>query len=166
MKKLTSDELTQRILPTIVRLAVEIEDGKKIRLDFLCPVLSLLQKLIHVDPNAADEFEVDDQQRAIHLAKLLHTSLERADEVLQLDGPAAVGYAAGYLAGETCVSPLFSSDENWVADQAAAEVEAAGIQIFHQRKAWEAAVDRFEAFRAGFVSRRDELRREAKATGK
>ncbi len=164
MKLLTHDEFIQKILPPLVRLAVEVEDGRRIRLDSLCPVFSLIEKLIKINPSKAETFSADEQWQAIHLAKRLHHALEQADEVLQLDGPAAVGFAAGYLAGETCVSPLFSSDENLLADQAAMASEAAGIPIFYPRRVWEPAADKFESFRAGFTTRRDELRRHQKVT--
>lgn len=156
--KLAADEFMKTILPAVVRLAVEVGE-RHATLDENCPVLALAEKLIGLHPARAETVDRAAQDQAIHLAQLMRLALEKADEVFQLDGPAAIGFAAGFLAGEVSSTPLFSSEENLAADQAAAAAVEADIPIctpvLHHRPAAVA----YESFRAGFTSRRDWLRK-------
>lgn len=143
---LSEEEFILAVLPATIRLAVEVGE-KHTTLQADCPTLAMLAKLIGIHPSTMEDESRARQEQAVHLARLLRRGLELADERQQLDGEAAVTFAAGYLSGELSRASLFAADESQAANEAAERALFAGLSITPA-----------EAYRAGFTSRRDELR--------
>jgi hypothetical protein len=143
---LSEEEFILAVLPATIRLAVEIGE-KRTTLQDDCPTLAILAKLIGIHPSTMQDESRARQDQAIHMAKLLRRGLELADERQQLDGGAAVTFSVGYLSGELSRASLFASDETAAAEEAAKRSLSDGLPVAPA-----------EAYRAGFTSRRDELR--------
>lgn len=142
------------IFPTISRVLIELprEDQRLVNWQPMsCPARFEIQRIVRQNVERITTRETREQ--FVWLCRLTVYALEVADEIHQLDGKAALDFAAGYVAGETSTSDLFG-----------------GIQ--GEEQALAAAIDQStpraslaRPFVLGFQTRRDQLRAAAVKEG-
>lgn len=153
------DDVEKRILlleifPTVARVLIELprKDQRLVNWQPMsCPARWEIEKIVGQKVEWITTLEMHEQ--FVWLAELTGYALELADEVHQLDGKAALDFAAGYVAGETSAHDLFAGSEAEKLALAAA-IEQSPLRA-----------SQASPFVLGFNTRRDQ-RRAAAADGK
>lgn len=142
---LTGNGLLLEMIPALARIVVELDRDDQRRVNFQpgCPSRVILESLVGQAIIKAST--KPDQARLVWLARLVRHALEIADEIHQMDGSAALSFAAGFVAGETAAADLFGGQE----------IEAQAM-IAALEKAARALGG--TPFRLGFQTRRDQIR--------
>lgn len=142
---LTGSSLIIEMIPALARIVVELDRDAQRRVNFQpgCPARLTLEALVGQVILKANTRA--DQARLIFLARLVRHSLEIADELHQMDGSAALSFAAGFVGGEVSQADLFAGQE--------AESQALVAALGKCR-----ADLGGRPFQLGFQTRRDQLR--------
>lgn len=151
---LGSRNLLLEIFPTVARVLVELprEDQRLVNWQRMsCPARLEIEQIVGQRVEWITTLKMHEQ--FVWLAKLMAHALELADEIHQLDGKAALDFAAGFVQGELSAHDLFGGPE--IEEQAL----ASAIEQSHLRAAQPSP------FVNGFQTRRDQ-RRAAVADGK
>lgn len=153
------DSLDKRILlleifPTVARVLIELprEDQRLVNWQPMsCPARFEIERIVGQKVERITTLEMHEQ--FVWLASLMGYALEMADETHQLDGPAALDFATGFVRGETSTHDLFGGPE--IEEQAlAAAIEQSFLRA-----------SLASPFANGFQARRDQRRADA-ADGK
>lgn len=151
---LDTRNLLLEIFPTVARVLIELprDDQRLVNWQRMsCPARLEIEQIVGQRVEWITTLEMHEQ--FVYLAKLMGYALELADEVHQLDGKAALDFAAGYVAGETSAHDLFGGPE--IEEQAlAAAIEQSPLRA-----------SQISPFANGLQARRDQ-RRAAAADGK
>lgn len=108
----SSAAILLEIFPALARVLIELprEDQRGFSFQpFACPVRSTLEQI--VGQQIAHIKTKQDRKQFIWLSRLAAHALELADEIHQLDGPAALDFATGFVRGETSAHDLFAGPE-------------------------------------------------------
>lgn len=151
-----SSPLLLAIFPTVARVLIELprEDQRLVNWQPMsCPARYEIERIVRQDVERVERSTTGQmREQFVWLARLTGYALEVADEVHQLDGKAALDFAAGYVAGEIAPHDLFGGPETEKQALAAA-IEQSSLRA---AQAW--------PFANGFQTRRDQ-RRAAAADG-
>ncbi len=151
---LAGRNLLLEIFPTVARVLIELprEDQRLVNWQPMsCPARWEIERALGQTVERITTIEMHEQ--FVYLAKLMGYGLELADEVHQLDGKAALDFAAGYVAGET------SNHDPLGGPETEGQALAAAIEQSPLR------ASQASPFANGFQARRDQ-RRAAAADGK
>lgn len=148
-----SGSIVMEVIPVLARVLIELprEHQRLVNFQPFCPARIELERIVGQD--IARATSKADRERFIWLSRLAGYALEMADELHQLDGKAALDFAAGFVRGETSTHDLFGGTE--IEEQAlAAAIEQSPLRA-----------SQASPFANGFQARRDQ-RRTAAADGK
>lgn len=148
---LTGNSILLEMIPALARITVELDRDDQRRVNFQpgCPSRVILETLVASSILQADTKA--DQARLVWLARLVRHALEIADELHQMDGNAALSFAAGFIGGETAAADPFGGQEMETEAMHAAVKKSAGSLGG-------------TPFRLGFQARRDQIRAARMAT--
>lgn len=139
--------LLLEIFPAVARVLIELprEDQRLVNWQPLsCPARCELERIVGQD--VARITGKPAREQFVWLCRLAGYALEMADEVHQLDGKAALDFAAGFVQGELSANDLFGGPE--IEEQAlSSAIEQSSLRA---AQAW--------PFANGFQTRRDQRR--------
>lgn len=144
---LSGSGLLLELVPTLARVTVELERADQKRVNFQpgCPARLQLERILGLHILDCDTTAA--QSRLIWLSRIARHALEVGDELHQWDGQPCLQFAAGFVAGEQCLTHLFVG-----ADGEAAAQEYAAREFFGSVGVAN------HPFSLGFQTRRDQLR--------